>query len=113
MATPTLPHGMGGKPLQYFLPGDAGWAASSESAGGGATSSVQVSPPSREVNSPLPAPPLVRLQGLRRACHMPANRTVGAFGSRLTSEAPVSLMMLDSPCRARTRFQVLPPSRVR
>src|SRR5207248_2405760 len=106
-------------------------AASGVSGGGGGTNSVQVSPPSREVNRPLPLPPLVRLQGVRRACHMPAKSTFGADGSRQTSEAPASASRAStcfqdlkgsakgsrgkpaSASRASTCFQVLPPSVVR
>src|SRR5262245_58064112 len=96
-----------GSPSQRFVPLSASLLASGESAFGGATSCVQLSPPSRETYSPLPGPPLVISHGLRRVCHRPANRMRGLVGSKQTSLAPVSTFF------ASTRCQVLPPSVVR
>src|SRR5262249_22643261 len=103
----TLPQIPSGSPSQRFVPLSASFAASGASALGGATSCVQLSPPSRETYSPLPGPPLVSSHGLRRACHRPAKRMRGLFGSKQTSLAPVSAFF------ASTRCQVLPPSVVR
>ena len=78
-------------PSAYFLPlRRRPCRRRAMSARGGATSCVQVSPPSRETYRPLPGPPLVRSHGRRRVCHRPANRMRGLFGSKQTSEAPVS-----------------------
>src|SRR5207248_11121765 len=67
-------------------------------------SSVQCSPASVDLNSPLPAPPDTSVQGRRTACHRPAYSTFGLVGSRTRSAAPVESF------RNRTLFQVLPPS---
>src|SRR5262249_56650052 len=96
-----------GSPWAYFLRGGASLRASGLSAAGGGTRRVQVSPPSCETCSPLPGPPLVRSQGIRRVCQVPAKRVRGLFGSKQTSEAPASGLT------KRTRFHVLPPSVVR
>ena len=71
------------------------------------SSSVQVSPPSRVIQSPLPGPPLIRPQVRSASCHIPANRIRGLFGSMTMSEAPVS------SSTKRTFSQVSPPSIVR
>src|SRR6266581_5053141 len=44
-------------------------------------SSVQVVPPSVDLNSPLPGPPSSSSQNLRAACHIAAERTFGLDGS--------------------------------
>src|SRR5579884_2802305 len=96
-----------GKLPAYFLPAGASLPKSGDLGVGVGINCVQVSPPSREVYSPLPGPPLVKAHGTRRACHRPANSTRGLFGSKHTSDAPVSLSLNS------TRCQVLPPSVVR
>src|SRR5688500_12383825 len=67
-ATPTLPQTPSGNP--------------------GPLSCFQVSPASREPYRPLPGPPLVMSQGVRRACHNPAKTMLGLEGSNATSDAP-------------------------
>src|SRR4051812_47194218 len=67
-------------------------------------SSVHVSPPSTDLNSPLPGPPLDIPHSTRYASHSAAYITFGSVGSMATSMAPV----LSS--RYRTRFHDLPPS---
>jgi hypothetical protein len=84
-AMPMLPHNPAGSP--GFL-----------------VSSVQCSPASVDLNSPLPAPPDASVHGRRTACHSPAYSTSGFDGSRIRSAAPVESF------RNRTLFQVLPPS---
>src|SRR5262249_9892227 len=66
--------------------------------------SVQVSPPSVDLYSPLSGPPLVRLQKSRRTCHMAAYRRRGLLGSRDRSAAPASALF-HSTC-----VQGFPPS---
>src|SRR6516225_7958190 len=66
--------------------------------------SNQWSPPSVDLNSPLPGPPDDISQELRNASHSPAYSTCGLLGSRMSSIAPV----LSS--RKRIRSQVFPPS---
>src|SRR5690348_13925017 len=66
--------------------------------------SVQVSPPSVDLNSPLPGPPLDICHSLRYASHIVAYITFGSFGSIEMSSAPVS-----GP-RYSTLRHVLPPS---
>src|SRR5256886_16916986 len=67
-------------------------------------SSVQCSPASVDLKSPLPAPPDTSVQGRRPACHRPAYSTFGLVGSRIRTAAPVE------PLRDRNLFQVLPPA---
>ena len=67
----------------------------------------QVSPPSLDVNRPLPGPPLSRPQVFISSCHMPAKAMRGLLGSSTTSEQPVFLST------KRTLSHVLPPSAVR
>ncbi len=50
---------------------------------------VQVSPPSRVINMPLPGPPLSRTQVRRANSHMPAIRMRGLCGSITRSDTPV------------------------
>ena len=66
--------------------------------------SVHVSPPSVDLNRPLPGPPLDIWYSTRYASHIAANITFGFVRSIATSTAPV----LSS--RNSTFFQVLPPS---
>src|SRR5260370_33362298 len=47
--------------------------------------SVQVSPPSMDLRSPPPGPPLVRLHELRRAAQNDAYRILGSGGSIMRS----------------------------
>src|SRR5262249_21211698 len=105
-ATPTVtfPYGPFGKP-SFFSPGLPVSLSPCPALGGPIC--FHVSPPSRETNSPLPGPPLVSSHGLRRACHIPAKRIRGLFGSKQTSDAPVSRSL------PRTRCHVLPPLVVR
>ena len=70
-------------------------------------SRFQVVPPSREIQRPLPAPPLVRPQVWISICQVPANRMRGLLGSITRSEAPVLSLT------KRTRSQLFPPSVVR
>ena len=67
----------------------------------------QVVPPSRDVQMPLPAPPLVRPHVLISTCQKPAKRMRGLFGSITRSLAPVESFTNS------TRSQFLPPSVVR
>jgi len=67
----------------------------------------QVVPPSRDMNSPLPRPPLNWPHVLMSICHMPARRIRGFRGSIAMSEAPV-FSSTNS-----TLSQVFPPSTVR
>src|SRR5207245_1125607 len=67
-ATPTLPTTPSGRPPASFF---------------------QVSPPSVDLNSPPPLPPLVNVQGWRRPSHIPAYRIRGLVGSMARSLAPV------------------------
>ena len=66
--------------------------------------SVHVSPPSVDLNRPLPGPPLDIWYSTRYASHSAANITFGFLRSIATSTAPV----LAS--RNSTFFHVLPPS---
>src|SRR5262245_32335712 len=93
MARHTLPQMPSGSPLHRFVPVLGSLVASGESALGGATSCVQVSPPSRETYRPLPLPPLVISHGRRRTCHSPAKTIRGLDGSKQTSLAPVSAFL--------------------
>src|SRR6185437_12673447 len=86
MATSILPRGDFGRPL---------------------SSRVQVTPLSREVNTPLPGPPPFCCQVRWETCQVPANNTLGLPGSMLRPEQPVSWLTNS------VRFQVLPPSVVR
>src|SRR5438105_14313536 len=96
MAIASRPYGFFAKPL--FASG---------------VTSVQVSPPSFERNSPLaeglsgPSPPERYSQPLRRKSHMQANMALGFVGSIATSVHPVERF---DPFR--TCFHVLPPSLV-
>ena len=69
--------------------------------------SVQLSPPSVDLKTPLPAPPDTSSQGRRTACQSPAYRIRGLTGSSARSIAPVLSF------RYRTLSHVLPPSLVR
>src|ERR1700722_4704389 len=94
MVTATRPQGFGGRPLALV------WS-----------SSVQVTPPSVEVKSPLPlgaggpSPPERKVQPLRRKPHMPAKRTWGSAELMDIMEQPVERF---APFRI--LFQDLPPS---
>src|SRR5215510_7239312 len=66
--------------------------------------SVHVSPPSVDLNNPLPGPPLDIWYSTRYASHRPANITLGLRRSIAMSIPPVLLS------RKSTFFQVLPPS---
>src|SRR5437773_8491557 len=66
--------------------------------------SVQVSPPSVDLNSPLPGPPLDICHDTRYASQSAAYITFGLFRSIARSIAAVLLS------RNRTFFQVFPPS---
>src|SRR5436190_13773166 len=66
--------------------------------------SRQVSPPSVDLYSPLPGPPLDIWYSTRYASHSAANITVGLRRSMATSAAP------DLPSLNSTFFHVLPPS---
>src|SRR5690349_13034973 len=66
--------------------------------------SVQCSPASVDLKSPLPAPPETSDQGRHTACHDPAYSTSGYEGSSARSAAPAESF------RNRTLFQVFPPS---
>src|SRR6476469_1036405 len=66
--------------------------------------SVHVSPPSVDLNRPLPGPPLDIWYSTRYASHRAAKITFGFFRSRARSTAPVLLS------RNRVFFHVLPPS---
>src|SRR6476646_7906925 len=68
--------------------------------------SVQCSPPSVDLNRPLPGPPLDSECGVRETSQRPASSTSGLFGSIDTSTAPV----LSS--RNIILRHVLPPSTV-
>src|SRR5207249_7811760 len=69
--------------------------------------SVQESPPSVDLNRPLPSPPLSIRYGLRLICQNAAYIVFGFDGSSIRSLAPVSEL------RYRIFCQVFPPSRVR
>src|SRR6266849_2354262 len=71
------------------------------------TRRFQVTPPSRDIHSPLPGPPLCRCHVFTSNCHIPANTVFGSPGSIARSEQPV-LASTNS-----TRVHVLPPSAVR
>ena len=86
--TPAFPHRPAGSP-GFFV------------------NSVQVAPPSVDLNRPLPGPPLERECGVRDTSQSAAYNVSGAFGSIERSTAPV----LAS--RNSTRSHVLPPSRDR
>src|SRR5919204_3168275 len=66
--------------------------------------SRHVSPPSVDLNRPLPGPPLDIWYSIRYASHSAANTTLGLRRSIATSAAPVL------PSRNSTCFHVLPPS---
>src|SRR5215467_2032779 len=66
--------------------------------------SVHVSPPSVDLNKPLPGPPLDMVYSFRYASHIAAKTTFGLCGSIETSTAPV----LEP--RSSTLRHVLPPS---
>ncbi len=66
--------------------------------------SVQLSPPSVDLNMPLPGPPLSSAYGMRRTCHRAAYSTRGFEGSIIRSTAPVF------SSRYRIRSHVCPPS---
>src|SRR5258708_32379424 len=66
--------------------------------------SVQCSPPSVDLNSPLPGPRLDIEYSTRKASHSAANITFGLLRSIAMSTAPVLLS------RKRTLRHVLPPS---
>src|SRR5262245_14512563 len=66
--------------------------------------SVQVSPPSVDLNKPLPGPPLDIWYSTRYASHNAANITDGFLRSMVMSTAPVFAL------RNNFRCQVLPPS---
>src|SRR5215467_12589360 len=66
--------------------------------------SVHVSPPSTDLNKPLPGPPDDIWYSVRNASHSAAYITFGFFGSIEMSTAPVLLS------RPRTFFHVAPPS---
>src|SRR3954451_21493350 len=68
--------------------------------------SVQCSPPSVDLNRPLPGPPLDIEYSTRNASHIAANITSGLLRSMAMSTAPV----LSS--RNSTLRHVLPPSAV-
>jgi len=67
----------------------------------------QVVPPSVDLNTPLPGPPLYLPQVKMVISQVPAKRTSGLVGSMSISETPV-FSLTNS-----TRSQVLPPSLVR
>ena len=69
--------------------------------------SVQVSPPSVDLNRPLSGPPLINSHGFRSTCQKAAYRMRGLDGSIAISMAP-ALSLRNS-----TRSQFLPPSVVR
>src|SRR5437763_9812981 len=66
--------------------------------------SVQWSPPSVVLNIPLPFPPDESSQGVRPACHRPAYKTLGLFGSIARSTTPVESSL------KRIFSHVFPPS---
>src|SRR5689334_12142109 len=66
--------------------------------------SVQWSPPSVVLKSPLPFPPDESIHGVRPACHNPAYKTLALFGSITRSTTPVESL------RNKILSQVLPPS---
>src|SRR5258705_12051595 len=66
--------------------------------------SLRCSPPSVDLKSPLPGPPLDIEYSTRNASQSAANITLGLWGSIAMSTAPVLLS------RKRTLRQVLPPS---
>ena len=66
--------------------------------------SVQVSPPSVDLNRPLPGPPLDIVYSVRNASHIAAKITLGLLRSIQRSTAPVLLS------RKRTLRHVAPPS---
>src|ERR671926_1187142 len=68
---------------------------------------LQVVPPSRDIQMPLPAPPLVLPQVWISICHIPANRMRELLGSITRSDAPVESFTKS------TRAHVFPPSVVR
>src|SRR5690349_5055973 len=66
-------------------------------------SSVQVWPPSVDLNIPLPGPPLLSSHGWRTACHSEAYSTCAFDGSSSTSTGAVR------SSRNSTRSQLAPP----
>src|SRR5213076_2556067 len=66
--------------------------------------SVQVSPPSVDLNRPLPGPPLDICHDTRYASHSAAYIT---FGLRRSMARSIAAVLLS---RKRTFFQVFPPS---
>src|SRR5690242_19200854 len=70
-------------------------------------SCFHVSPPSVDRYNPLPAPPLEKFHGCRRACHRAAYTIRASCGSKLTSIAPVFSSLYS------TFVQDLPPSVLR
>src|SRR4030095_8000128 len=66
--------------------------------------SFHVSPPSVDLNRPLPGPPLDIWYSKRYASHSAASNTLGFLRSISTSPAPVLLS------RPSTFFHVFPPS---
>src|SRR5438105_1828480 len=66
-----------------------------------------VAPPLVDLYNPLPGPPLLELQPVRRYCHIAAYIVFGVLFDVARSAAPVSLSMKS------VLFQVLPPSAVR
>src|SRR6185369_7009408 len=67
----------------------------------------QVTPPSVDLNKPLPGPPLSRPHVCISSGHMPAYKTFGLFGSISRCAQPL-FSSVNS-----TRVHVLPPSVVR
>src|ERR1700756_219827 len=84
------PYGFSGKPLAL-----AG------------VNSVQCSPASVDLKSPLPGPPERNVHASRRKSHMEAYKVFGSLPARLIMPQPVDLL-----APANTLRQVLPPSLV-
>src|SRR5271165_6386936 len=94
MVTASRPQGFAGRPFAVF-----------------SSSSFHVAPPSAVRKKALPlaavafSPPERNVQPLRRKSHIPANKTLGSFGSMEIVEQPV-----DKLAPFKMRFHVFPPS---
>src|SRR5215212_5333275 len=94
METATRPHGLAGSPLADL-----------------SFRSLQVAPPSVDLNRPLPlalsgpSPPERNVHPLLRKSHSPAKSVFGFFASRDSIEQPV-----DGLVPFRIRLQLFPPS---
>src|ERR1019366_4962572 len=87
-ASAMRPYGFAGRPLLFA-----------------SVSSVQCSPPSVDLNRPLPSPPERNVQPWRRKSHIDANSVFGSSGLMLSMPQPV-----DPFLPASTFVQDLPPS---